>query len=142
MVVCLFCVHANVNYNDNKHGLMVLLCLLWAECEKDLLFVSDCGASVWFVDMDVHSLVPPCFESSVMAIAPLSGDHHGTNTKSIFGGIEAPVSVQGHLKSCVSFWENTLEASDFVLGIIKDGYKLPFIRLPPTCVHEEPSVCS
>lgn len=107
--------------------------LFWVKCEIDLLFVSDCDASVWFVDMDIHSLVPPCFEPSVMAIAPLSGDHHGTNTESIDGGSEAPMSVQSRLKSCVSFWENRLEASDFVLGIIKDGYRLPFIRFPHLC---------
>jgi hypothetical protein len=41
------------------------------------------------------------------------------------------VSALGHLKSRVSFWENTLDASDFVLGIIEDGYRLPFIRFPP-----------
>ena len=61
--------------------------LFWVKCEIDLLFVSDCDASVWFVDMDIHSLVPPCFEPSVMAIAPLSGDHHGTNTDSIEDGV-------------------------------------------------------
>ena len=138
MVACLFCAHAKF---DNKYGLMVFLGLLWTECEKDLSFVSDCDAGVWFVDMDIHSLVPPCFEPSVMATAPLSGDHHGTNIESIFGGTEAPMSVLGRLKSCVSFWENTLEASDFVLGIIKDGYRLPFIRLPPpVCMRNHWSI--
>ena len=105
--------------------------VLWAKCEIRLLFFSDYDTSVWFVDMDMHPLFPPCFEPSVMAIYPLSGGHYGTSSKCISGGSEAPVSVQGRLKSCVCFWENTLEASDFVLGIIKDGYRLPFIRFPP-----------
>lgn len=106
--------------------------MLWARCEDGLLFVSDCDASVWFVDMDMHSLFPPCFEPSVMALDPLSGVNYSTKSECIAGGGEAPVSVQGRLKNCVSFWENTLEASDFVLGIIKNGYRLPFIRFPPS----------
>ena len=114
--------------------------MLWAKCEDGLLFVSDCDASVWFVDMDTHSLFPPCFEPSVMALDPLFGDNYSTKSECIAGGGEAPVSVQGCLKNCVSFWENTLEASNFVLGIIKNGYRLPFIRfLPSACMRNHQS---
>ena len=56
--------------------------------------VSDCDASVW---LDMHSLFPPCYEPSVMALDPLSGVNYSA------GGGEAPVSVQGCLKNCVSF---------------------------------------
>ena len=45
---------------------------------------------------------------------------------------EGPVSVQGRLKRCVSFWESSLEASEFVLGILYSGYRLPFITFPPS----------
>ena len=45
-----------VIFNNNNQGFMVLLGILWAKCEKGLLFVSDCDAS-GFVDMDIHSLV-------------------------------------------------------------------------------------
>lgn len=95
--------NATFNYN---HGLTVLLGMLWVKCEKSLLSVSD----YWFVDMDIHSLVPPCLEPSVMAIAPPYGDHHGTKSECIIRGSEGPMSVQ-------SFWENTLEAYDLCWGL-------------------------
>ena len=106
--------------------------MLRARCGDRLLFVPDCDTSIWFVDMEMCSLFPPCFEPRVMALDPLSSVNYHTKSERIAGGGEAPVSVQGRLKNCVSFWENTLEASDFVLGIIKDGYRLPFIRFPPS----------
>jgi hypothetical protein len=76
-----------------------------------------------------------------MGIDLLSGDHHGTKSEGVTRGGAAPVSVQGRLKSRVSFWENTLNTSDFVLGIIKDGYRLRFIRFPPpVCMRNHQSV--
>ena len=40
---------------------------------------------------------------------------------------DQPLSVQGRLRECSNFWEQDLEASQFVLDIIISGYKLPFI---------------
>ena len=40
------------------------------------------------------------------------------------------VSVQGRLKQHEHFWLNELELSSFVAGIITEGYRLPFLRLP------------
>ena len=44
---------------------------------------------------------------------------------------QAETSVAATLKSKVSYWENTLEASPFVLDIIKEGYRIPFTSEPP-----------
>ena len=85
--------------------------------------------------MGPHSLVPPYNERVDEAIASCS-DLSGDCSTSIRGvGHGSLVSVQGRLKSCVDFWENELKASDFVLGIIRSGYGLPFIRtLPAVCM--------
>ena len=38
-------------------------------------------------------------------------------------------SVQkGRLKRCFRYWESIIGASRFVLDIISEGYKLPFVR--------------
>ena len=43
-------------------------------------------------------------------------------------------SVQGRLKEHEKFWLDELEPSSFVAGIISEGYRLPFLRLPdPLC---------
>ena len=90
--------------------------------------------------MDPHSLIPPCFEPSVVASALLFSDRYGPRLERVVGDDEEPVSVQGRLKNCVSFRMNTLKASEFVLGIIRSGYRLPFIRFPPSvCVRNHRS---
>lgn len=35
--------------------------------------------------------------------------------------------VKSRLKSSLNFWVETLDASDFVLDMIRRGYRLPFI---------------
>lgn len=40
------------------------------------------------------------------------------------------ISIQGCLKKISEFWLNELEPSSFIVGIITDGYQLPFIRMP------------
>ena len=35
-------------------------------------------------------------------------------------------SVKGRLKPGIEFWSNTLDASDFVLRAIREGYRIPF----------------
>ena len=39
-------------------------------------------------------------------------------------------TVKGRLKENFNFWQNTLEANDFVLETINEGVKLPFIKTP------------
>ena len=46
------------------------------------------------------------------------------------------MAVQGRLKTRVEFWTNTLQASSFVLEIVKSVYRLPFL----TCMYEESQV--
>lgn len=49
-------------------------------------------------------------------------------------------SVQGRLKANSEFWTNTLNASDFVQGIVKSGYRLPFLQYPiPMCMRNHKS---
>ena len=38
--------------------------------------------------------------------------------------------IQRKLRACISFWEDTVEASDFVLDIIEHGYKILFYQTP------------
>ena len=48
------------------------------------------------------------------------------------------ISVQGRLKKNSEFWLNELEPSSFVAGIVTDGYRLPFIRMPDPLHHLNP----
>ena len=85
------------------------------------------------MDMDPHSLVPPYFAADVEAALASQSDFMNVPTHSHAADQvdQGPVSVQGRLKKCTKFWEDELEAPEFVLGIIRSGYRLPFIRLPP-----------
>ena len=38
-----------------------------------------------------------------------------------------------NLQAAVDFWCDTLDASEFVLSIIKNGYRLPFAVYPSRC---------
>ena len=38
--------------------------------------------------------------------------------------------MAGKISNHVHFWENELHASPFVLGMVKRGYNLPFVRRP------------
>jgi hypothetical protein len=40
------------------------------------------------------------------------------------------VSAKGKLKDNLAFWENTIEANSFILSVIKEGYRIPFIENP------------
>ena len=39
-------------------------------------------------------------------------------------------SVKGRLKLHSKFWENTIRANSFILDVIKEGYKIPFMAQP------------
>ena len=43
------------------------------------------------------------------------------------------VTVKGRLGAAVDFWCDTLDASEFVWSIIKDGYRLPFAAYSSPC---------
>ena len=49
------------------------------------------------------------------------------------------LSVQGSLRERSKFWKEELEASQFVLGIVTNGYLLPFIALPQEMVAKNHS---
>ena len=41
--------------------------------------------------------------------------------------------MKGRLSASINFWVETLDAPDFVLGIIRQGYRLPFRDYPAPC---------
>jgi hypothetical protein len=43
---------------------------------------------------------------------------------------ESPI---GRLKRACDYWQS-IKANDHVLGIIKDGYKIPFLTEPEECI--------
>ena len=40
------------------------------------------------------------------------------------------VNVKGRLKDHIQFWVN-IQAPDFILSVISEGYKLPLLHTPP-----------
>ena len=47
--------------------------------------------------------------------------------------VEGSSSVKGRLKQSISYWESIICAPKFVLGLIVEGYRLPFVRCPDKC---------
>ena len=45
-------------------------------------------------------------------------------------GVQSVVSVKGRLKERINFWRKELEAPEFVLSVIENGYVLPLKSLP------------
>ena len=43
---------------------------------------------------------------------------------------ESDRSVRGRLYKCISEWER-IKAPGFILEVIREGYKIPFVSLPP-----------
>ena len=52
---------------------------------------------------------------------------------------QGTVSVKGRLRSRVEYWRGVLGASEFVCGIISEGYRLPFVYLPESKVFNNHS---
>jgi len=44
-------------------------------------------------------------------------------------------SVRGRLKQHIRFWER-IEAPEFIIDTIREGYKIPFVVVPPYCVRK------
>jgi len=64
-------------------------------------------------------------ECDLMHLSSCSGDEF-----SVKGGSNG---VKGRLKSSLNFWVETLDASDFVLDMIRRSYRLPFAEYPTQC---------
>ena len=47
--------------------------------------------------------------------------------------VESKVTVKGSLKNHISFWRK-INANQYVLDIIENGYRLPFVTLPEECL--------
>ena len=45
---------------------------------------------------------------------------------------ESTLFKVGSLKSHIDFWSNSVQASDFIISTIVDGYRIPFFDLPPS----------
>ena len=52
------------------------------------------------------------------------------DVKPLVRSSEATVNVKGRLKSHIQFWKD-INASDYILNIIANGYSLPFSSFPP-----------
>lgn len=60
---------------------------------------------------------------------PLIDDYLGKGVEFV----EGSSGVKGRLKQSISYWESTICAPKFVLGLIAEGYRLPFVRCPDKC---------
>ena len=60
---------------------------------------------------------------------PLIDDYLGSGVEFV----EGSSGVKGRPKQCISYWESTICAPQFVLGLISEGYRLPFVRFPDKC---------
>ena len=88
---------------------------------KMYYLISDVGAYV----MDPHSLyiAPPYFTADVGAGLASQADLVNALPQSCAAElVQARVFVQGRLKKRLKFWEEKLQPSEFVLGIIHSGY--------------------
>ena len=43
------------------------------------------------------------------------------------------ILLKGNLKTNIAYWQNTLIASESVLCIIENGYKIPLFETPEKC---------
>ena len=53
--------------------------------------------------------------------------------KEIFDSNKPNISLNGSLKRNITYWQNTLMINEFVLHIIKNGYKKPNSNKPSLC---------
>ena len=92
--------------------------------------------SLYLGDSDVHWEDPQSHVFEWESPEPVSVDHV---PMSLSLGPQpesgACASVQGRLRENAEFWLNELESSSFITGIITDGYRLPFLRMPDPLHH-------
>jgi len=60
----------------------------------------------------------------------MSGDFFGPQDLTRCWEIEGIEDVQGRLRENISFWEQNLESVPWILGCIKEGFKLPLKTIP------------
>ena len=60
---------------------------------------------------------------------PLIDDYLGSRVEFV----EGSSGVKGRLKQSISYWESTICALQLALGLISEGYRLPFVRFPDKC---------
>jgi len=65
---------------------------------------------------------------------PLIDDYLGSGVEFV----EGSSGVKGRLKQCFSYWESTICFPKSVLGLISEGYRLPFVRFPDKCYLDIP----
>ena len=46
------------------------------------------------------------------------------------GPVQAGVNVKGRLRRHLEFWKR-IGAPEYILSVIRDGYRLPFVQFPP-----------
>ena len=79
--------------------------------------VVEDGGNVWAVEEDV-------FLESYEEVCSVDDGYEREN------GGSSCLMMFGRLKKHAKFWEE-MGASKFILSVIKDGYRLPFVRSPP-----------
>ena len=67
--------------------------------------------------------------SKVLEVKPLWDVNDEMIRKPLSTNVRVPASINN--PAVFNFWKNILNASDYVLNIVKDGYKFPFKSLPP-----------
>ena len=50
--------------------------------------------------------------------------------------------VKGRLKTSLNFWVETLDVPDFVLDMVRRGYRLPFVEYPTQCFLKKQQICT
>ena len=58
-----------------------------------------------------------------------------TETSELIQGAQV-VKVKGPLKACAQFWES-VSAPQFVLSVIREGYKILFLHTPPRAFSKQ-----
>ena len=48
-------------------------------------------------------------------------------------GTPGPSTAAGRLNRSLSFWKNILKPNEFILSVIRFGYRIPFVKLPTSC---------
>ena len=60
------------------------------------------------------------------------------NSKKHENSKKSNISLKGNLKKNIAYWQNTLMANEYVLGIIENGYKIPFLETPDITFETPP----
>ena len=70
---------------------------------------------------------------------PCNCDEYSLDFNTLVKGvefIEGSVGVNGRLKHCYELWKTVVDAAQFVVSILSQGYKLPFTDIPGACYFQ------